>query len=111
MESAEVGGFQKFLARLAAVLMDGEWVSLLRTPEKAVKLPPAGGHRPIPVVRVLENTPQRWVGVKKGKRSEVQLLRTQVAALVKEKKELALSVSRSRNNPTSELSVLYKTIM
>ena len=78
--------------------MDGEWVNLLRTPEKPPKSMGGGGGRQptAATVRVLENTPQGRVGVKKSKRSEVQVLRSQVAALVKEKRELALTVGAER---------------
>lgn len=81
----------------------GEWVHLLRTPEeKALKSRPrvsngCGGRR---TVKVLENTPrpQGKVGVKKSKRPEVQVLRSQVASLVKEKRDLALTVGRGTVN-------------
>ena len=80
--------------------MDGEWVNLLRTPEKPPKSMGGGGGRQptAATVRVLENTPQGRVGVKKSKRSEVQVLRSQVAALVKEKRELALTVGAERRS-------------
>ena len=81
--------------------MDTDWVNLLRTPEKKPTNPRLAGssdadggrHADHANVRVLENTPQARAGVKKSKRSEVQVLRSQVASLVKEKRDLALSVS------------------
>ena len=75
-----------------------EWVNLLRTPEKKSSKPrlnssDGGGSWRAERVRVLENTPQAKVGVKKSKRSEVQVLRSQVASLAREKRDLALNVS------------------
>lgn len=76
----------------------GEWVNLLRTPEAkpTAKLQLSNGQRADPVhhVKVLEHTPRplKKVGVKKSKRSEVQVLRSQVVSLEEEKRGLALSV-------------------
>ena len=73
----------------------GQWVNLLRTPQprSAAKSRLLDGEEAAQRhVKVLENTPQGKVGVKKSKRSEVQVLRSQVASLVKEKRDLGLSV-------------------
>ena len=53
-------------------------------------------------VKVLENTPQGRVGVKKGKRSEVQVLRSQLAVLAREKQELSVAVRERRRNERVE---------
>lgn len=79
--------------------MDGEWVNLLRTPEKQPSWRIAGQERRGKgEVKVLENTPQGRVGVKKGKRSEVQVLRSQLAVLAREKHELSVAVREGRRN-------------
>ena len=76
-----------------------EWVNFMKTPEER----PAARSRRLAngtssqdaarALRVLENTPQGKVGVKKSKTSEVEALRGQVASLVKEKRDLSLRVS------------------
>ena len=81
-----------------------EWVTLLRTPEKKPTKPrlnssssDGGGGWRAERVKVLENTPRTKAGVKKSKRSEVQVLRSQVASLAREKRDLSLNVSARRN--------------
>ena len=72
------------------VEVGGEWVNLLRTPEERPSK--AHSYRGRQSVKVLENTPQEKVGVKKRRPSEVQVLRSQVAALVREKGDITLEV-------------------
>lgn len=78
----------------------GEWVNLLRTPEE--RLSKSNSYRGRQSVKVLETTPQGKVGVKKRRPSEVQVLRSQVAALVKEKGDITLEVGVS---PAAERAV------
>lgn len=77
----------------------GEWVNLLRTPEERPSK--SNSSRGRQSVKVLENTPQGKVGVKKRRPSEVQVLRSQVAALVREKGDITLEVGV--NQPWNEL--------
>ena len=70
----------------------GEWGDPQRTPreERSVHSRlPNGAAR---ALRVLENTPQGRVGVKKSRASESETLRGQVASLAKEKRDLTLKV-------------------
>ena len=72
-------------------------MNLLRTPERQPNWRTGQERRGKGEVKVLENTPQGRVGVKKGKRSEVQVLRSQLAVLAREKQELSVAVSEERN--------------
>lgn len=78
-------------------------MNLLRTPERQPHW-----RRTVPErrgkgeVKVLENTPQGRVGVKRGKRSEVQVLRSQLAVLAREKQELSVAVRERRRNERVE---------
>ena len=81
-----------------AVQMEAEWVNLLRTPENGEeetgKRRAASERRRERTVRVSENTPVGGgkAGVNKSKRSELQVLRSQVCVLVREKQDLSQSV-------------------
>ena len=75
--------------------MAASWVNLLRSgePRSAVRrevLKAAGGR-----VKVSENTPHTKVGInrKKGSRTQVEVLRSQVASLLKDKQELSHKVA------------------
>ena len=75
-----------------------EWVNLMKTPEerpaaRSRRLANGTSQDAARALRVLENTPQGKVGVKKSKTSEVEALRGQVTSLVKEKRDLSLRVS------------------
>ena len=75
-----------------------EWVNLMKTPEerpaaRSRRLANGTSQDAARALRVLENTPQGKVGVKKSKISEVEVLRGQVTSLVKEKRDLSLRVS------------------
>ena len=77
-----------------------EWVNLMKTPEerpaaRSRRLANGTSQDAARALRVLENTPQGKVGVKKSKTSEVEALRGQVTSLVKEKRDLSLRVSQS----------------
>jgi hypothetical protein len=95
-----------------------EWVNFMKTPEER----PAARSRRLAngtssqdaarALRVLENTPQGKVGVKKSKTSEVEALRGQVASLVKEKRDLSLRAAegeRLLNGARLELQTGLKT--
>lgn len=74
-----------------------EWVNLLKTPEERPAKPRltngGGSVQAARAIKISENTPKGKVGVKKNKSSEADVLRSQVASLVKEKKELSRKVS------------------
>ena len=90
--------------------MEAEWVNLLRTPEtkgegETGKKRAAGERRREGTVRVTENTPLGKVGINKSKRSEVQVLRSQVCVLVREKQELSQSVREERDGQGAGLRI------
>lgn len=78
----------------------GNWVNLTRSPAREPRLKNNHGSRSKSFesgdqgIKVHETTPRQGrVGVNKSRRTEVQVLRSQVASLAKEKQELAIGVS------------------